>query len=165
MGKLLVGSFLLSILLCCMVIQQPLHGSGPYFIETDRVLSVYKPLIDANMQVKVKDQVWRDQIKVYEDSLVSLLDSVSEHKRLADLELLNLETNVLRHNMVDSTSRLASKVLALAIDSFNVVTANYANMRCFDILFGAVNNTIVFGTGTKADKTSDFIEYLESFNE
>lgn len=104
-------------------------------------------------------------MKVYEDSLAVIMDSVAEHKYLAELELLNLESNVYRHQMIDKTSRRANEILKTSLDSFNLVVARFAKQENIPVLFGASSNFIVYGAGSQADFTSKMQLFLKEIYE
>jgi len=159
---LVAVSFIFAVVFFGLAIQRSIGGNGPYFIETDKALTSFAPLVEANQIVEIKDKAWRAQMKVYEDSLTRVMDSVANHRRLPELELLNQEANVARHKMIDSTSRWATNALKVAIDSFNVVTTDFSKKQNLGILFGAAGNTVVYGTGTRADKTQELVKYMEN---
>ncbi len=134
-----------------------------YFIETDVVLEKYSPMVAANESIKLKDQLINEKMKVYEDSLSRLIDSLSIRRGNEEslLSLLNLESNVQRHKMIDSTSKVASDLMKNAVESFNAIAAEFCKKNNIHLLFGTTGNFIVYGSHKKADLTEKFIKYLE----
>ncbi|PWJ61118.1 MULTISPECIES: OmpH family outer membrane protein [unclassified Fibrobacter] len=136
------------------------------FIDSDQVLAKYEPLLLANDAVRVRDQEIENKMKVYEDSLARLMDSLSVRRGEEEelLNLLNLESNIQRHKLVDSTSIYAQNELKTSIDMFNKMAAKYCKKNKLHLLFSTSNNTIVFGTGSKADVSNSFIKFMEGKN-
>ncbi|MFA6733756.1 MAG: hypothetical protein WCS71_01515 [Sphaerochaetaceae bacterium] len=138
---------------------------GPYFIDSSRALGKFAPLLSANQVIARRDANIRIKLKVYDDSLAKLMDSASHHRGLPEMELINLESNVLRHEMTDSVARETKALVASASDSFNVMAALFSKREGIPVLFGSSGNTVVFGTGTRADKTDDLLRFVGVKNE
>lgn len=168
MRKLIGFSLGLSLLFCfASAYSAFLSQKGPYFIDTERCLQSYQPLLDANKMVEMRDQAIKVKMKTFDDSLAHLMDTVSEHRAKGEelLSLLNLESNVYRHQLLDSTSHFAQASMAEALDSFNSTAGLFSKKDGIPVLFGSSNNTVVFGSGKKADKTEAFLQYMEHLNE
>lgn len=138
---------------------------GPYFIDSSRALDKFGPLLSANQVIASRDADIRTKLKVYDDSLAKLMDSASHHRGLSEMELINLESNVLRYTMTDSVARETKALVASASDSFNVMVAHFSEKEGIPVLFGSSGNTVVFGTGTRADKTDDLLRFMGVKNE
>ena len=74
------------------------QNSGPYFVNTEQVLLEYEPLKIANEQIAHKNTLLESKMRVFEDSLGKIMDSLSVRRGAEEelLELLNLESNVFR---------------------------------------------------------------------
>lgn len=164
MKKITIFSFLLSFAFLALAFQRPLSSKGPFFVDTSLVLPFFQPMVEGNRVIEEQDRFLKTQMKQYEDSLAVLMDSVAEHKYLAELELLNLESNVYRHQMITKTSKQAGDILAAAIDSFNLVISEFAQSENIPILFGAQSNFIVYGAGLKADVSTKMQEFVKGKN-
>lgn len=136
------------------------------FIDSEQVLANYEPLLWANESVRNKDNEIEQKMKVFEDSLARLMDTLSirrgEEENL--LNLLNLESNVQRHKLIDSTSIYAQSELEKSIGMFNKLAADYCKKNNLHLLFSTSNNTIVYGTGSKVDVSDKFIKFMEDKN-
>ncbi len=147
------------------VISSHLNAPGPYFIDSSRALGKFGPLLSANQVIARRDANIKIKLKFYDDSLAKLMDSAAHHRGLPEMELINLESNVLRHEMTDSVARETEALVASASDSFNVMAALFSKKEGIPVLFGSSGNTVVFGTGTRADKTDDLLRFMGVKNE
>ena len=83
---------------------------GPFFINTSLVLSQYRPLLATNQSLGQIDENIQKKMAVFDDSISRIISTLenagSPEKDL--LELLNMESNVARHKMLDSARLVAN---------------------------------------------------------
>ncbi|MCF0216373.1 MAG: hypothetical protein HUK21_07865 [Fibrobacteraceae bacterium] len=137
------------------------------FIDSEQVLAKYEPLVLANEALRLKEQVIEQKMKVFEDSLARLMDTLSVRRGEEEnlLNLLNLESNVQRHKLIDSTSIFAQDELKKAVENFNKLAIEYCKNNKLHLLFSTSNNTIIYGSGSKTDASESFITFMEGQNE
>ena len=75
---------------------------------------------------------------------------------------MNLESNVYRKKKIDSISKVSQTELAVAIEQFNGRVKVFCEKRGIPVLFASNNNTVVYGTGEKADLTNEYINFYGS---
>ena len=102
------------------------------------------------------------KMSYFDDSLSKILDSLSKGKldERNLLELLNMESNVARHKMLDSARQVAGAEIQNVYEQFNSVVASFGQQHGFEILFGTASNFVVYGAKGKADKTRDLLRYM-----
>ncbi len=148
-----------------VVSKVPWKAQGPYFIDTQKAMAAYAPMIHLNKNIQEKDQAWKERIRQREQALMARADSLAKQNRLIEFDVLNLEINVERHKAIDSTGLWASQEMTRLVDRFNGEIVEFSRKKGYQILFGTGNSTIVYGSGTMADKTAEFIDFLENHHE
>ena len=78
---------------------------------------------------------------------------------------MNMESNIFRHKKIDSIATASHVEVEKAINSFNERIKIFGQEKNISVLFGSNNNTVVYGSGTKADLTKELINFLGSENE
>lgn len=168
MNKLSVLALLLSICFLGYALET-LNGNScnPYFIDSSEVLGADLEMQAINQRIGLQDEILKKKEQAFTDSIIGLFDSttVRNDKDDALVELLNLESNVYRHNMIDSISKASQAEVAEAIKKFNESVGTYCKRNGIEILFGSNANSVVYGTGTKADKTKDLVKYIGGIHE
>lgn len=131
---------------------------GPFFIDSMATLSADPDMQAVNQRIALQDEELKKNEKAYNDSIARLFDSLSVRRGEEELlvELMNLESNVYRHKKIDSISRASQAELALAIGQFNGKVKVFCEKRGIPVLFASNNNTVVYGTGEKADLTDEY---------
>ena len=141
--------------------------SGPYFIDTDAALASDSEMQMINQRIALQDEILKKEEKVFNDSIAKLLDSLTvrrgEEEKLIDL--MNMESNIFRHKKIDSIATASHVEVEKAINSFNERIKIFGQEKNISVLFGSNNNTVVYGSGTKADLTKELINFLGSENE
>ena len=120
-----------------------------------------------NQKIAMQDELLKKQEQVFNDSIAKLLDTLSvrrgDEEKLIDL--MNLESNVFRHKMVDSISTASHAEVEMVMKSFNERAKAFSEDNGINVLFGTGENFVVYGTGTKADMSKKMIEFLGSTHE
>ena len=62
--------------------------------------------------------------------------------------------------MIDSVTNSSKSQLDAVSEQFGNAIAQFCKSKNINVLFDAKENTIVFGTNSKADKTSEITEFL-----
>ncbi|MCL4103375.1 Outer membrane protein (OmpH-like) [Fibrobacter sp. UWH9] len=168
MNKLSVVALLLSLLFVGIAFKTLANDACyPYFIDSTEVLAADQEMQAINRKIGLQDEILKKKEQNFTDSIMGLFDSTSVRNEKYDalVELLNLESNVYRHNMIDSISKASQAEVEEAVKKFNEKVAEYCKRNGFAILFGSNDNSVVYGTGTKADKTKELITYIGGINE
>ena len=76
------------------------------------------------------------------------------------IDLMNLESNIFRHKKIDSISTASRTEVDNALNSFNERIKFFGQKRDIPVLFGSNDNSVVYGTGSKADLTNELIEFI-----
>ena len=138
--------------------------SGPYFIDTDATLATDSEMQVINQKISLQDEILKKEEQVFNDSIAKLLDSLAvrrgDEEKLIDL--MNLESNVFRHKKIDSIATASHVEIEKAINSFNERIKIFGQEKNISVLFGSNNNTVVYGSGSKADLTKELNKFLGS---
>lgn len=138
---------------------------GPFFIDTYQTISNSPRIQSINNQIAIQNEAIKRQSLKYSDSIARLLDTLSikrEKQEETLIELMNLERNIFRHKKIDSLSRESEKQLTLAMQAFNSQIESFCTASGISVLFASNNNTVIFGNGTKADRTQEFNHFVGS---
>ena len=140
---------------------------NPYFIDSSAVLEADAQMQSINQRIGLQDEILKKKEQAFTDSIIGLFDSTSTRNEKDEkiVELLNLESNVYKHKMIDSISNASQLEIAAVLKNFNGKVGEYCKKNGISILFGSNNNTIVYGTGTKADKTKELVKYIGGIHE
>lgn len=164
MNKLSAVALLLSLLFVGFAFKTLSNDTcNPYFIDSSEVLGADLEMQAINQRIGLQDEILKKKEQAFTDSIIGLFDSttVRNDKDDALVELLNLESNVYRHNMIDSISKVSQAEVEVAIKNFNKNVGTYCKRNGIEILFGSNANSVVYGTGTKADKTKELVKFFE----
>ena len=163
MKKIILVSALLSLvsfaLAVCLVFDQT---DGPFFINSNQAIGTYGPMQLLNSQLSEKEKKFNAELSVYEDSVSKVLGllKVRNDSIEALLDLANMELNIFQHKMIDSVTNSSKSQLDAVSEQFGNAIAQFCKSKNINVLFDAKENTIVFGTNSKADKTSEITEFL-----
>ena len=140
---------------------------GPYFIDSNAVLAIDSEMQAVNKKIAIQDEILKKEEQAFNDSIAHLLDSLAIRRGNEEslIDLMNLESNIFRHKKIDSIATSSRVEIEKAISSFNERTKRFGLKKRISVLFGASNNTIVYGSGSKADLTKELIKFLGSGNE
>lgn len=166
--KLSIVALLLSLCFCGFaLLTVDGEANNPYFIDSVKVLEENVEMQAINQKIGRQDEILQKKENSFVDSIMSLYKSNPARNINNDslVELMNLEGNVYRHNTIDSISKASRIEVDEALKRFNDRVGEYCKKNGISILFGSGNNFIVYGTGTKADKTNDLINYFKGKNE
>lgn len=168
MNKISVLALVLSLFFLGITIKSlDKNACNPYFIDSAAVLEADAQMQNINQRIGLQDEILKKKEQSFTDSIIGLFDSTStrDEKDEAFVELLNLESNVYRHKMIDSIGKASQLEVEGALKNFNEKVGEYCKRNGISILFGSSNNTVVYGTGTKADKTKELVKYIGGVHE
>ncbi len=138
------------------------HLQGPFFIESSKVLESDAGMRAINQKIALQDEMLKKEELVFNDSIAKLLDTLAvrrgDEEKLIDL--MNLESNIFRHKKIDSISTASRTEVDNALNSFNERIKFFGQKRDIPVLFGSNDNSVVYGTGSKADLTNELIEFI-----
>jgi len=135
---------------------------GPYFVDTSLIKSRYEPLHAVDVSIGQMEADVQKGMARFDDSLSKLMDSLANGNRKDGelLELLNMESNVARHKMLDSVRIIADMKIREAYGYLDRDIAGYCKRYGVEVLFGTASNTIVYGSGGKSDLTPGLLRYM-----
>lgn len=140
---------------------------GPFFIESNKVLESDAEMQMINQKIAMQDALLKKEEQVFNDSIAKLLDTLAvrrgDEEKLIDL--MNLESNIFRHKKIDSIATASRIEVDKALKSFNNRINEYCQGKEIPVLFGSNNNAVVYGSGTKADLTKEFIKFIGNEHE
>ena len=164
MKKITLISLFVSVVSFCLSINLLKNQyQGPFFVDSDRSLSVAPNIQLANSKIASQSAELKRMDQAYSDSIAKLLDSLTIRRGNEEilLELVNLESNVYRHKKIDSMGKAADVEVKTAIELFNAKTKLFCEKRGIQVLFSSNNNTIVYGSGEKSDLTDELVEFIK----
>jgi Skp family chaperone for outer membrane proteins len=140
------------------------------FVDTQRLLTGFKEAHKVNKEIEAEDGKWRKDLKTMEDSLKAHMDNMSANYDHADvkkkkemqdeLSVRNQQTNNFERVNVKRMQDLTNKKMAAVYEKINSLMKEYGKAKDYDIVFGTVNGSILYGEGTSADITDEFVELL-----
>jgi Skp family chaperone for outer membrane proteins len=140
------------------------------FVDTQRLLTGFKEAHKVNKEIQVEDEKWRKDLKAIEDSLKAHMDYMSAHYDASDakkkkemqdeLSLRNQQMNNFERMNMKRVQELTDKKMAGVYEKINTFMKEFGKTKGYDIVFGTVNGSIIYGEGSKADVTNDVVELL-----
>ena len=136
--------------------------TGPFFIDSNAALAVDVEMQTVNKKIALQDKNLKKEEQIFNDSIAKLLDSLAvrrgDEEKLIDL--MNMESNIFRHKKIDSIATASRIEIDNALKSFNERIKIFSQKNSIPVLFGSNDNSVVYGTGTKADLTNELIEFI-----
>lgn len=140
------------------------------FVNTERLLNEFDESKRAVDRISEEQEKWNVQRAIIEDSLKAFEKrmelsydslSVEERKRLKQEQLRRME-ELGRFNQARANSLEKRRVeeLQAVYQKINVAIGTFAKERKLDVVFASSNGNIVYGNGTSADLTDDFVKFL-----
>ena len=140
---------------------------GPFFIESNKVLEADAEMQIINKKIAMQDALFKKEEQVFNDSIAKLLDTLAvrrgDEEKLIDL--MNLESNIFRHKKIDSIATATRIEVDKALNAFNERIKLFSQKKGFSVLFGTNDNSIVYGSGSKADLTNELIKFIGNQHE
>lgn len=163
-------AIVLSLSSIAMVVYYKINLVNYGFVNTEKLLNSFVESQKALDEIRAEEEKWIAERTVIEDSLRAFEDrmnktyatlSVKEKKKVKEEQVSRIE-DLGRFNQVRSANIQNMRVEKLknVYQKINAAMADFALSRGFDIVFASSNGSIVYGDGTKADLTDDFLLFL-----
>ena len=140
---------------------------GPFFIESNKVLEADAEMQIINKKIAMQDALFKKEEQVFNDSIAKLLDTLAvrrgDEEKLIDL--MNLESNIFRHKKIDSIATATRIEVDKALNAFNERIKLFSQKKGISVLFGTNDNSIVYGSGSKANLTNELIKFIGNQHE
>lgn len=148
-----------------------LQPKQPVFINTSKVLPEMPVMVAANRSIEEHERSWKDELKRKDDSLTQLVDSMSKvfnesgpvvQSRLKnELDLLNMESNVIRHQGIEKTTAYTKQVMDHALQQGTKMIENFALKHHYPLVFGTPVGVVLYGSDSKADVSKEFVHFIK----
>ena len=140
------------------------------FLNTEKLLNSFVESQKAMDQLKKEDDAWQKKEDSLKDSLVVFESrmnlsyekmSVNEKKKVRQeqIELLEGLNNLKKARNV-SLQKMRTEKLQSVYTKINSALSDYAALKKIDLIFASSNGSIVYGNGSPADLTDDFLVFL-----
>ena len=136
------------------------------FVNTEKLLNSF---VD---EIRVEEDRWIKERTVIEDSLKAFEKRIAEtysklsvdEKRKIKSEQVNRIEELGRFNQARSAAIKNKRVekLQSVYQKINAAMADFASERGLDVVFASSNGSIVYGDGTNADLTEEFLRFLNA---
>lgn len=140
------------------------------FVDSQRMLTSFKEANQVNKEVEVEDRKWKTALMAMEDSLQAFMDTMTvrydnatlkEKGALEDeLALRNQQINNFKRANVAKMQDISREKLAKVYDKINAFMKEFGKSGGYDVIFGTAQGSILYGEGSAADITDEFIREL-----
>lgn len=172
MSKLYIGGLLGAFIFCFFSVYRWATPTGPVFLNAEQIMPELASMRAANAEIGARDQAWREELRRSGDSLKSLVDSMSRlyasagaaqrAQFKAELDLLNMESNVARHKGILATTAFSAQRTKAALEESNRLIQQFARGRNYTLVLGTAPGVVLYGAGGRADVSKAFIEYAHN---
>ncbi len=142
------------------------------FVNTEKLLNSFVESQKALDEIRVEEDRWIKERTVIEDSLKAFekrIDSTYaklsvDEKRKVKSEHVNRIEELGRFNQARATAIQNKRLekLQSVYQKINAAMADFASERGLDVVFASSNGSIVYGDGTDADLTEEFLRFLNA---
>ncbi|MBR5694566.1 MAG: OmpH family outer membrane protein [Fibrobacter sp.] len=148
-----------------------LHKEVRYgFVNTERLLNEFSESKKAIEKIDDEKKKWDEQrtiisdsLKAFETRMEKMYDSLSigEKKKIKEEQLHRIEEfNHFNQASAKSLEKRRVEELQAIYEKINAAMVDFAGEKNIDIVFATSNGNIVYGNGTSADLTDDFLRFL-----
>lgn len=176
MNKLTLFFALFSIFLSIVGFTVVIHESKATihygFVNTEKLLNSFTESRIAVESIQQEESKWskkrsvlEDSLKAFEKRLEVVYDTISlEKKRALKKEHSQRIEELDRFGLAQETaiSNMQTEKLAAIYEKINAAISEYAQTRNLDVIFASSHGSIVYGEGTAADLTQDFLQFLNA---
>lgn len=142
------------------------------FVNTEKLLNSFVESQKAIDEIKVEEEKWVKERSIIEDSLKAFETrmseiyatlSIGEKKKMKSEQVVRIE-ELGRFDQARSMAIQNMRVEKLqnVYQKINAAMADFASERGIEIVFASSNGSIVYGDGTAADLTEDFLRFLNA---
>lgn len=142
------------------------------FVNTEKLLNSFVESQKALDEIRAEEDRWVKERTVIEDSLKAFEKRIAEtysklsvdEKRKIKSEQVNRIEELGRFNQARSAAIKNKRVekLQSVYQKINAAMADFASERGLDVVFASSNGSIVYGDGTNADLTEEFLRFLNA---
>lgn len=142
------------------------------FINTEKMLNTFVDAQKVRDQMLAEESKWNDAEKVIEDSLATFEERLKLEYDTASIETKKRLKSEQTHRMEelgrfeqakkDGLQKMQSELMAPVYEKINGSLAEYAKEHGLDVVFASSNGSIVYGDGSRADLTEDFVLFLNN---
>ncbi|MBR5401705.1 MAG: OmpH family outer membrane protein [Treponema sp.] len=165
-----IAAVVMSLCSIAMVVHYKANNVTYGFVNTEKLLNSFVESQKALDEIRAEEEKWTAERTIIEDSLRAFEErmketyaslSVSEKKKMKEEQVNRIE-ELGRFNQARSVNIQNMRVekLQSVYQKINAAMADFALSRGIDIVFASSNGSIVYGDGTKADLTEDFVLFL-----
>lgn len=140
------------------------------FVDTQRLLVGFNDANKVNKELESEDTKWKASLKAMEDSLKAHMDSMSVKFDAADaksrrvmqdeLSARNQQVNNFQRFHTQRMQQLTQEKMKAVYAKIDVFMKEFGASKGYDIIFGTVSGSILYGEGTPADITNQVLEQL-----
>ena len=140
------------------------------FVDSQRLMTGFKEAQKLDKELKDEDAKWRGSLKAMEDSIKAYMDTMTvkydkgdakAKKEMQDeLSARNQKSNNFERFQVKRMQDLMNKKMAGIFEKVNAFMKEYGRAQGYEIIFGTVNGSVLYGEGTAADITTPVVEAL-----
>lgn len=163
-----VLSLLLSAYSANRVRQTPLKLG---FVNTAQLMTSFKSASKVQNELEGKDKVWREKLKLLEDSLKVFMDKVGNEydklnpagkKALQDeLSARNQQINNFSRYNTEQMQKLSQEKMAGVYEKINAYVKEFGDKNNFDIMLGTIQGgNIIYGENKSTDVTQKILDGL-----
>lgn len=170
MGKLAIAAIVFSIvgIVFCFLVHETTVRYG--FINTERMLNSFVEAQKVREKLLAEESKWDNAKKVMEDSLAAFENrmaskydtlTIEAKKKLKSEQIRRIE-ELGRFDQAkrDGLQKMQSELMGPVYKNINETLAEYAKEHGLDVIFASSNGSIVYGDGSRADITEDFVLFL-----
>ena len=142
------------------------------FVNTEKLLTSFVESQKALDEIRAEEERWAKEKTIIEDSLKAFEERLSltygkmsvEEKRKAKAEQVNRIEELGRFNQARSSAIQNKRLEKLqgVFQKINAAMADFAKENGLDVVFASGNGSIVYGDGTAADLTDEFLLFLNN---
>lgn len=142
------------------------------FVNTEKLLNSFVESQKALDEIRAEEDRWIKERSVIEDSLKAFEKRIAatysklsvDEKRKIKSEQVNRIEELGRFNQARSAAINNKRLekLQSVYQKINAAMADFASERGLDVVFASSNGSIVYGDGTDADLTEEFLHFLNA---
>lgn len=142
------------------------------FVNSEKLLNSFVESQKALDEIRVEEERWlnertviEDSLKAFEKRIDSTYDKLSvDEKRKVKSEHVSRIEELGRFNQARATAiqNMRLEKLQGVYQKINSAMADFASERGLDVVFASSNGSIVYGDGTEADLTEEFLRFLNA---
>lgn len=170
---LALAALVFGMIALALVWKSGMHAGGARkiaFVDTQRLMAGFKEANKVNKELEAEDAKWKGDHKAMEDSLKAFMDTMTAKFDAADIKtkkqmqdelaMRNQQVNNFQRYHVKKMQDLTASRMKDVFAKVNVFMKEYGAAHGYDVIFGTVNGSILYGENTQGDITDDVIQAL-----